>query len=257
MLMLNTGLHPSSKNATFDLPMTTLVGQVLNSQYSLEKRMHTYLTITATAQTETTGWFGGQLIPWIYMKEPSDGILDIDFYGKLPNYTSLLGKGTLRATLQMEMLDWMKGYRIHVCHEQMHEVIFESDSVTEGYTAPRYAPYFLEIGRGLSGLMGNSYNSVIFTDKAIFYTIKDMQESEGMEYVRSLSEEERSALFAFSVVASIKTNERHPRVRGFYNYISYKEGDQFFYLMWDSFDDVPTELASLYRRVMTDYGPIR
>lgn len=254
--MLNTGMRPSSKNATFDLPMTTLVGQLLNSQYSIEKRMHTYLTVTATAQTETTGWYGGQLIPWIYMKEPSDGILDIDFYGKLPWYTSTLGEGTLRASLQMEMLDWMKGYRIHVNHENVHEVLFEADSLTEGYTAPRYAPYFLEIGRGLSGVMGSSYNSVIFTDKAVFFTTKDIQESEGMEYVRSLTEEERQELFAPSVVSAIKTNERHPRVRGFYNYISYKEGDHFYYIMWDSFGDVPPELAALFRRIMTDYRSI-
>jgi len=243
--MLNPGF-------ALDDTMTTLVGKVLNSQYNIERGMLQYLMLTSTAETHSTGWHSGQLIPWVYMTEPEDKIMDFDFYGRIPTYFSQLGQGILKANIVIELPQWAIGYRIHTSHEDAHVVLFSDGSSHKSHVSPRYSPYFLEVGRGLSGLFGTSYNSVIYTDKCIFHATKDMQDREEMEYVREVTEAESAIIFDPLKLNVIRKNEIHESAKGFYNFISLKEGDHFHYILWDSFKDVPRELLDLFQMVMKE-----
>jgi hypothetical protein len=243
--MLNPGFR-------LDDAMTTLVGNVLNSHYNIERGMHQFLMLSATAQTPTTGWHSGQLIPWIYMTEPEDHIMDFDFYGRIPTYFSQLGEGLLKANIVIELPAWAIGYRIHTYNNGIHEVLFGDESSQQSHPSPRYSPYFLEVGRGLSGMLGTSYNSIIYTDKCIFHATKDMQDKEEMEFVREIKEAERAILFDPMKLNVIRKNEMHETAKGFYNFISLKEGDHFHYVLWDTFKDVPGEVLELYQMVMKE-----
>ena len=232
--------------------MTTLVGKVLNSQYNIERGMLQFLMLSATAQTASTGWHSGQLIPWVYMTEPEDHIMDFDFYGRIPTYFSQLGEGILKANIVIELPQWAIGYRIHTADQAIHQVLFSDSASQQNHVSPRYSPYFLEVGRGLSGLLGTSFNSVIYTDKSIFHSTKDMQDKEEMEFIRELSEAERAIIFDPVKMNVIRKNEMHENAKGFYNFISLKEGDHFHYVLWDSFNDVPRELLELFQMVMKE-----
>ena len=56
----------------------------------------THLLITATGQVPMPGWSNPELVPYIYIQAPPDGIYDFDFVGEPPRGPALsLAKYTL------------------------------------------------------------------------------------------------------------------------------------------------------------------
>ena len=80
----------------------------------LEKSNPQKLNITAYGMVKTSGWSQPELIPYIYVIPPVDGIQDFDFIAEPPAEISLQVLTPIVAHYSMEDLpSWVRGVRVH------------------------------------------------------------------------------------------------------------------------------------------------
>lgn len=71
------------------------------------------LSIQAIGAVNTSGWKNPELIPWVYFREPTDGIQDFDFVAVSPSGNVLQVITPIVADISIHYKSWIKGVRIH------------------------------------------------------------------------------------------------------------------------------------------------
>ncbi len=78
------------------------------------KSMPPGLLVHATGTVPTLGWSGAQLVPWVYIREPEDGIWDFDFVAQPPD--AIAGQKISPIVAQAHVFPaprWCRGVRVH------------------------------------------------------------------------------------------------------------------------------------------------
>ncbi|PKF33442.1 hypothetical protein [Acinetobacter proteolyticus] len=93
--------------------------------------------ISAKGKVPSSGWSNAELGPWYYIKEPEDGILDIDFYATEPSKDTLVfahhdGVEIFSTPLVIDLPSWVKGVRIHASTNSLVKLFDKNKSVLTG-----------------------------------------------------------------------------------------------------------------------------
>lgn len=93
----------------------------------LEKSEPPQLAITAQGTVPTPGWTAPELIPYVYIQQPPDGIYDFDFVAEPPGgiTTQVLTPITVRHTVQSVPVG-LKGVRIHASTNSQEALLGET-----------------------------------------------------------------------------------------------------------------------------------
>ena len=65
--------------------MTTKIYRVLDIELKIDEKKLPTLIINSRGEVLTGGWSNGQLIPYVYVKPPKDGIYEFDFVADAPD----------------------------------------------------------------------------------------------------------------------------------------------------------------------------
>ncbi len=80
------------------------------------------LSISAIGSVTTSGWTNGQLIPYVYVKPPEDGIYEFDFVADPPKDYALQVISPITASYIMEQIpDELKGVRVYSSTNNIEE----------------------------------------------------------------------------------------------------------------------------------------
>lgn len=71
------------------------------------------ITVTAKGWVPTSGWSQPDLLPFVYIVPPADGLLDLDFVATHPTGIVLQVFSKIGITKNLAVPDWVKGVRIH------------------------------------------------------------------------------------------------------------------------------------------------
>ena len=71
------------------------------------------ISVEVKGHTATSGWTHPELGQWMYIKEPADGILDLDFLASPPTGIVLQVLTPISVTQAFPVPGWVKGVRIH------------------------------------------------------------------------------------------------------------------------------------------------
>lgn len=93
--------------------MKSKILSVESACFHINKSNPPELAINAIGTTNSSGWKNGELIPYTYVIEPQDGVLDFDFVALQPNGIVLLVLTPIDAVGEVELENWVKGIRIH------------------------------------------------------------------------------------------------------------------------------------------------
>ena len=93
--------------------MQAKVYSVQTINYHINKSNPPQLVVHALGQVNSTGWTSGTLIPWVYIDQPSDGIMDFDFVATRPSGVVLWMLSPIDGSNTITMEQWIKGVRIH------------------------------------------------------------------------------------------------------------------------------------------------
>lgn len=119
--------------------MFTKISRVNDVHYTiLEKNPPAYV-ICAAGIVPTSGWSDGQLIPYVYITPPADGLQDFDFAAVPPTGDVLQLESPISAHWIGSLPNWAKGVRIHAASNSK-ELVFA--------TAPTCPAYDLTIAGG-------------------------------------------------------------------------------------------------------------
>jgi len=89
---------------------------VKSAQFVIQKSNPPQYVLTAEGIVTTGGWSNGQLIPWIYIRAPADGIYDYDFLATPPSPGTYVTQALspIAASITLGVLsEEYKGARIH------------------------------------------------------------------------------------------------------------------------------------------------
>lgn len=102
--------------------------------YSVDKISLAYIKITpvrlqisADGMAPTTGWSNGQLIPYVYVMPPADGIWDFDFVGDPPEVGGDALSPISANYVWMGNINALKGVRIHASSNKMEKMIAQTE----------------------------------------------------------------------------------------------------------------------------------
>lgn len=93
---------------------------------AIDKSNPPQLHVAAMGKVSSSGWKGGVLAPRLYILPPEDGIQDLDFLATPPTGITLTVILPISADVSMEMVDWLKGVRVHAARNSM-EAIFRDE----------------------------------------------------------------------------------------------------------------------------------
>ena len=71
------------------------------------------MTVSARGQVNSSGWTNSRLIPWIYILEPADGVLDLDFIAAAPSGVVTFGFEKITGGIILAIPAWLVGVRVH------------------------------------------------------------------------------------------------------------------------------------------------
>lgn len=97
--------------------MATKILDVTNVQLAIEKTNPPNLVILASGNVTTGGWSNGQLIPYVYVQPPADGIWEFDFVADPPGPNVVVTQ--VITPIDSEPYRWeaypidLKGVRVH------------------------------------------------------------------------------------------------------------------------------------------------
>ena len=90
------------------------------------------LVVVAKGIVNTSGWSEGELAAWLYIEEPADGILDLEFIAKEPAPGSIVLQRVTDIESQPLLITlpgWVKGVRVHASSNQLARVFEEVSSL--------------------------------------------------------------------------------------------------------------------------------
>ncbi|MGO4405249.1 hypothetical protein AB4Z10_13435 [Bosea sp. RAF48] len=113
------------------------------------------ISVEVKGYTPTSGWQFPELGPWMYIAEPADGILDLDFIATPPTGFVLQVFTPISVTQAFPIPKWVKGVRVHAATNNMVKM-FDAPSDAGGiklmgdgmplpWPFPWYAPDTKEI----------------------------------------------------------------------------------------------------------------
>lgn len=95
-------------------PAAKLIAEITDVQLAVSESKPLQLTITAEGNTSSADWSNPELVPFVYVAPPQDGIYDFDFNAVPPEGNSATVITPIKATYQLNPLpDTLKGVRIH------------------------------------------------------------------------------------------------------------------------------------------------
>ncbi len=81
------------------------------------------ISVEVKGYTATSGWTHPELGPWMYIKEPADGILDLDLLASPPAGIVLQVLTPVSVTQAFPVPGWVKGVRIHSSTNQIVKML--------------------------------------------------------------------------------------------------------------------------------------
>ena len=114
------------------MPTPVKVYEVKSVHLVIYKMLPPTLGIHAVGVVPTTGYSNGQLIPWIYIQPPQDGIWDFDFVADKPDGPQLEVLCDINASYYWrEYPKDLKGVRIHASCNEMEALLSKGQEVTK------------------------------------------------------------------------------------------------------------------------------
>ena len=107
-----------------------------------------FLVVVAAGQVPSLGWTKAELSPWIYIRPPPDGILDLDFTAESPSgFSGGVMTPIMTGDVVMRVPNWVKGVRVHASSNKMECGAGASKEIVppEGIPLPWPFPWFVEI----------------------------------------------------------------------------------------------------------------
>ena len=71
------------------------------------------IAVSVKGWVTTSGWTHADLAPWMYVKPPADGMLDLDFVATPPNGLVLQILSKIAVAKSFPVPAWVQGVRIH------------------------------------------------------------------------------------------------------------------------------------------------
>lgn len=85
------------------------------------------MVIGAQGIAPSFGWKNGELVPWVYINPPEDGIWDFDFIAVAPAGISLPVISYISTEpFMLETPSWLKGIRVHASTNALTSEIYET-----------------------------------------------------------------------------------------------------------------------------------
>ncbi len=212
--------------------MQQLVTNVVSSDYSILKSNPPKLFVFAIGETPTLGWTKGQLIPWVYIVPPADGLLDMDFYGERPDGMELDAIGQLNATHIMDMPAWVQGYRIHTANPLPFIMKFNEPRIDKSVPDPRNEEFYIEAGIIINGFAGYTISSKIATKMKLYSYSKDVTPLQHYEDKGPLRKTAIRTLYEKSILDEIRNSNNYGVALGPFYFITFKEGDKIYKINW-------------------------
>ena len=107
------------------------------------------LWVVAGGQVPSLGWTKPELSPWIYIRPPADGILDLDFSAESPSgFSGGVMTPIITSDVFMRVPTWVKGVRVHASSNSMEAMPGSSSGMApagEGMPLPWPFPWYVEI----------------------------------------------------------------------------------------------------------------
>lgn len=104
--------------------MHTKIYSVDDVQLAILKTFPPTLRIVATGMVNTGGWSDPQLVPYIYVSPPADGIYDFDFIASPPSGIAIQVILPITATYHWRGFPQeLKGVRIHACSGSLEDML--------------------------------------------------------------------------------------------------------------------------------------
>lgn len=106
--------------------------EVQDVQLSVLESFPPQLQITAVGTVPTGGWENAELIPYIHIQPPVDGVYDYDFVAESPAGIVVQVVTPIKASFRLESIpDNLKGVRIHASSNTLVALLNEkNDSET-------------------------------------------------------------------------------------------------------------------------------
>lgn len=90
------------------------------------------LVIHAMGTVDSTGWSDGRLLPWMYIQEPDDGIIDLEFVATAPSGFVLWTLSPVEGIGKLTLQPWIQGFRIHTSTNHLVVKLVEKLGLVEG-----------------------------------------------------------------------------------------------------------------------------
>lgn len=120
--------------------MLCVVHEIRNIHYCrLLKTMPPMLSISVDGMVPTGGWSNAQLSPWIYIKQPSDGVQDFTMYAEPPAPGTIVSMGFAvvnSAPKPFFVPVWIKGVRIHASSNKLEWLFDDKKKVGDEDPVP-------------------------------------------------------------------------------------------------------------------------
>ncbi|MEZ5534582.1 MAG: hypothetical protein R3F02_03060 [Thiolinea sp.] len=89
---------------------------------------NTETLISAQATVTSSGWSKLQLMPFVYVRQPDDGVQDYGLVAQQPEGVTMPVMSSLSGDMTILRAGWMKGIRVHTDQNAL-QLMFDSDEV--------------------------------------------------------------------------------------------------------------------------------
>jgi len=93
--------------------MNAKISNVSSVCFNIEKSNPPQLVIHAIGKVNSSGWRNPNLIPHVYVTQPTDGVQDFDFYAEPPVGKALWVVTPVSAEISVTLERWVSAIRIH------------------------------------------------------------------------------------------------------------------------------------------------
>jgi hypothetical protein len=103
-----------------------------------------HIHVAASGMVNSSGWSAPSLDPLIYVTQPADGILDLDFTAEAPPPGTYVTYGfvTVSASVVLRVPDWVRGVRIHASSNTLTATIGSQAGPVSGTSD---VPWFVQM----------------------------------------------------------------------------------------------------------------
>jgi hypothetical protein len=106
------------------------------------------VVVSAKGTVVTLGWTQADLVPWMYIVRPKDGILDLDFVATPPTENAIQLLSPIGVLKAFSVPNWLRGIRVHSSQNEIETMLAEDilsknvASATEGWPLPWPFPWW-------------------------------------------------------------------------------------------------------------------